>query len=88
MKISFSKQFEKQIDSISDSTVKELIGKAIQTIRASSALREIRNIKKLKGHKSAYRMRIGNYRIGFYFEKGEVFVSVVAHRKDIYKHFP
>ena len=88
MKVSFSKQFDKQIDAISDSTVKAAIGNAIQKIIASPSLSKIPNLIKMKGHKTAYRMRVGNYRIGFYFEKSEVFISAVAHRKDIYKKFP
>ena len=88
MKVSFSKQFDKQIDKIADSFTKDAISNAIKKIIASPTLREIPNIKKMKGHKSAYRMRIGDYRIGFYIEKGDIFISAFAHRKDIYKHFP
>lgn len=88
MKVSFSKQFVKQFDGINDSVAKVAIRIVIEKIIASPSLREIPNLKKLKGHRSAYRVRTGNYRIGFYLEQNEIFISAVAHRKDIYRSFP
>lgn len=52
------------------------------------SLDEIPNIKKLKGHKSAYRIRIGDYRLGFFFENTTIIFARFVHRKDIYKIFP
>ncbi len=44
--------------------------------------------KKLKGHSSAYRIGIGDYRIGLFYEDNEIEISRIIHRKDIYKGFP
>ncbi len=88
MKIVFSKQFEKQISKLRNPDLEEGIGKAILEIKQANSLQEIPNIKKMKNHDSAYRKRVGNYRIGFFYEDGEVFVVTVLHRKDIYKTFP
>jgi mRNA-degrading endonuclease RelE of RelBE toxin-antitoxin system len=44
--------------------------------------------KKIKTHEAAYRIRIGNYRLGFFYEHHEVIFSRILHRKDIYKYFP
>jgi len=49
---------------------------------------EIKSIKKLKGYKTAFRIRQGNYRIGIFIEKGEVLFAAIALRKNIYKKFP
>ncbi len=46
------------------------------------------NIKKLSGHVSAYRLRIGDYRVGFFIVDETVILDRVVHRKDIYKVFP
>ena len=46
------------------------------------------NIKKLSGHVSAYRLRIGDYRVGFFIVDETVILARVVHRKDIYKVFP
>ncbi|MBK6701349.1 MAG: type II toxin-antitoxin system RelE/ParE family toxin [Saprospiraceae bacterium] len=60
----------------------------ISTIEISNHLNEISGIKKLKGHKSAYRIRIGDYRIGLFYEKNHVELARIVHRKDIYNLFP
>ena len=54
----------------------------------TDALSKIPNTKKLQGHKTAYRTRIGNYRLGFFFEDEVIILARFIHRKDIYKLFP
>lgn len=51
-------------------------------------LRDIQNLKKIKGVKNAYRIRIGDYRIGFFFEENKIIFSRVLHRKEMYRFFP
>ena len=51
----------------------------ISTIEISNHLNEISGIKKLKGHKSAYRIRIGDYRIGLFYEKNHVELARIVH---------
>jgi mRNA interferase RelE/StbE len=41
----------------------------IENLHDSSSLSEIINCKKLTGFRNAYRIRLGNYRIGFYILK-------------------
>jgi mRNA-degrading endonuclease RelE of RelBE toxin-antitoxin system len=53
-----------------------------------SSLEEIRNLKKLKGYENAYRIRVGDYRIGFIFDGKTIIFYRVLHRKDIYRYFP
>ena len=54
----------------------------------TDSLERIPNTKKLKGHKTAYRARIGDYRLGFFFENSTLTLARFVHRKDIYKLFP
>lgn len=43
----------------------------------------------MKGHAGFYRIRIGDYRVGFELvNNNEILLILVAHRKDIYKRFP
>ena len=49
---------------------------------------EITNIKKLQGYDQAYRIRIGDYRIGIIFDGETLIFQRVLHRKDIYRYFP
>ena len=43
---------------------------------------------KMKGHKTAYRFRINDYRIGFFLEDNTIYFSAFDHRKNLYKRFP
>jgi mRNA interferase RelE/StbE len=49
---------------------------------------EITNIKKLQGYENAYRIRVGDYRIGIIFDGETILFQRVLHRKDIYRYFP
>ncbi len=46
------------------------------------------NLMKLAGHKSAYRIRLGDNRVGIFIEKQTVVFARFVHRRDIYKLFP
>ncbi|GHT72984.1 hypothetical protein FACS189456_2800 [Bacteroidia bacterium] len=55
---------------------------------ASIQFARIANLKKMKGHHSAYRIRVGNYRIGIFVEGDTIIFAILEHRKDIYRVFP
>jgi len=88
MKVEFLNKFNKDLDNLTNPNIKVSILKAIESIEISKKLSEISNVKKLKGHKFAYRIKLGDYRLGFYFENQIVELARVVHRKDIYKIFP
>ena len=46
------------------------------------------DIKPIKGFKGYFRIRLGDYRVGFKMKDKSVEFMRVKHRKDIYKHFP
>ena len=46
------------------------------------------DVKKMKGYKDYYRIRIGEYRIGCKIKGGEIIFYRVKSRDDIYKIFP
>jgi mRNA interferase RelE/StbE len=88
MEVEFLHQFSKDLDKISLKTVKQNLLNIISALEDANAFSEIANTKKLKGHKSAYRIRIGDYRIGVFVEGQKVTFARIIHRKDIYKVFP
>lgn len=49
---------------------------------------QLRQIKKLKGYENAYRIRVGDYRIGLTFDGEVVIFFRVLHRKEFYTYFP
>ena len=88
MKVSFTKDFNEQLAKIGDRKLGLAVVAAIENVEKAHSPWEINAIKKLKGHKSAYRIRYGDYRIGIFIEKGTVTFVAIAFRKDIYKKFP
>jgi len=65
-----------------------IILNCIQLFEKTQKLENIPNIKKLKGHPSAYRYRKGKYRIGFFFEANTITFAAFAPRSKIYQKFP
>ena len=88
MKVEFLKKFSKDLDTVGVKSVKSNLLKVIESMESVNLLDEIPNTKKLKGHSSAYRTRVGDYRLGFFFENGVIQLARFIHRKDIYKILP
>ena len=88
MKTTFKASFLKAIRKIDSDQLKADIAKAILNVELAENLKQINNIKKLKGYKQYYRIRIGNYRIGIKIEAGTVFFVDIDHRRNIYQIFP
>ena len=88
MKILFEKKFLKNINALSNKELKRRIEKIIIDIENANDFNQIINLKKIKGHKSAYRIRVGEYRLGLFFENRKVIFACFLHRKDVYKYFP
>ena len=88
MKTSFLSQFAKDIEKIRMQSVKDDIATAIEQVEQADSLSSVINLKKLKGFKTAYRIRIGNYRIGVFVDGETVEFARVVHRRDVYKVFP
>jgi mRNA-degrading endonuclease RelE of RelBE toxin-antitoxin system len=49
---------------------------------------EISNLQKLKATDNAYRIRVGDYRIGIFIENEIITFARVLHRKELYRYFP
>jgi mRNA interferase RelE/StbE len=88
MKVSFTKKFIEQLAEIGDKKLAAAVKDAIDNTEKAKSPWEIHSVKKLIGHKTAYRIRFGNYRVGIFIEKGEVIFAAIALRKNIYKKFP
>ena len=88
MRVQYLSKFSKDLDKINLPAVKKSIFNVIEEVKAADSINQIGNVKKLVGFKSAYRIRVGQYRIGVFVEKNLVQFARIAHRKDIYKLFP
>jgi mRNA interferase RelE/StbE len=88
MKVEFLEQFEGDLNKVSDQSLKDEVFKVILELERAKTLRDVRNIKKLKGYRNSYRIRIRNYRIGFKLERGVIELARFLDRKEIYRFFP
>jgi len=88
MQVDFTKHFARQLDRTRDEALRDKLRKTVRTVMEAGAVGDISGVKKLKGHPSAYRIRIGDYRIGLFIEDGKALFAAFEHRKDIYNRFP
>ena len=82
LKVFLEKKVRRQLDELS----KELEQRIITTLKElEKGFSASIDIKKLKGTKNHYRIRVGNYRILFVLEFNTVYVYDVSHRGQAYK---
>lgn len=88
MKVEFRESFLKDLREVSD---KKLLAKArdiIESLESASSLLDIPNVKKLRGEKGYYRIRVGEYRLGFVVDSDSLVLVRFLSRRDIYRFFP
>jgi mRNA interferase RelE/StbE len=89
MIVRFDKSFDKALDKIKDKTILKRIESTIQKAELAKNIEQLSNTKKLIGFTVYYRIKIGDYRIGFeLINSNEIRLITILHRKDIYKKFP
>lgn len=89
MQVKYRETFLKDLRKIKNKASKKKVEQVLQRVLQANELSEIPNLKKMKGSNvPAYRIRLGDYRIGFYFQNQTVEFARLLSRKDIYKRFP
>jgi len=88
MKTDFTDPFDKDVDKIKDAKVIAKTEQAILSVENARDMRSIPKLKKLKGYRIHYRIRVGDYRIGITIEGDTVTFLRCLSRKDFYRVFP
>jgi len=88
MKVDILKRCNKDIRSITDRRLANLVLEAIDRIEQCSSVNDLKNIRRMKGAADHFRIRIGDYRLGFKVEDDTVLLMRFMHRKDLYRFFP
>lgn len=88
MKVSFSKSFAKDLDTVKTPPILAKVKAIIETVEASYDMRSIDNLKKLKNQETYYRMQVGDYHLGLKIEQNHVTFMRFLHRREIYRYFP
>jgi mRNA interferase RelE/StbE len=88
MKVTFDKSFVKDIEFITQSKVAHKIADAIEALQQVESVKDSIYVKKLKGFNAYYRLKVGEYRLGFRIDNRVAVFERCLHRKEIYKYFP
>jgi mRNA interferase RelE/StbE len=81
-------QFEKDTEKELNKKLLKQLADIIEQLQKADHLMEIPHLKKMNGYKNAYRIRFGEYRVGFLYDNNTIFRSRVMNRKEIYRYFP
>lgn len=88
MKILYEKSFLKDLKKRNDKALKKRVQQILLDIKLANNRSELSNLERLKGHPVAYKIRVGDYRLGLFIENETVIFSRFLHRKEVYKKFP
>ncbi len=89
MNITLKKIFLKDIEKVAEPQ-KNRVKFFLEELYANLSIIENYKIKKLKGTKkgSFFRVRFGEYRLGYEKRDNEIIIYRILHRKEIYRYFP
>ena len=88
MNTAFRESFDTDLAAITDAALLRRIRKVIEQVEAARTFQQIPNLKRLETTGKYYRIRSGDYRLGFVFKRGTVTFVRCLNRKDIYRYFP
>ena len=85
----YTKAFGKDLETITHNPdIKKRLLKLIEKLKATVSLGELHGVKKIEGYENYYRLRIGDYRLGFKLSGDTIEFIRFLHRRDIYRRFP
>ena len=88
MNTRFRASFDADLAAITEAGLLRRIKKVIEQVEAARTFQQIPNLKRLDAKGKYYRIRVGDYRLGFVFERGAVTFVRCLDRKEIYRYFP
>ena len=88
MNVQFKDSFVKDLRKVKDKAALKRVKEVIEQAEQARSLQDVTNLKKLKGGRNYYRIRVGEFRIGLIFEGEEITFVRCLSRKEIYRYFP
>lgn len=88
MKTTFTDSFAKDLERIKDRTTRQRVAALITAVEQAPSTDEMVHLKRLKSTERAYRIRLGDYRVGVLIDGDTVRFVRFLHRKEIYRYFP
>ena len=89
MIVTYDTAFYSDLEKITDISVVHRAENAIEKLKAANSLRQISNIKSMQGSPGYYRIRFGDFRIGFRMvDETTVVLLAIDHRSVFYRNYP
>lgn len=88
MNVIYLESLAKDLKKIKNKKLLKSLSQVFTTLEETDDLFKISSVKKMSGHPDAYRVRIGDYRLGIYYSDNEITIARFVKRNDIYKLFP
>jgi mRNA interferase RelE/StbE len=88
VELEFRDSFLKDVKRIKETAVKKKIAAVISDVQLAASLLDLKNVKKLEGSNTYYRIRVGDYRVGIKLQDKTLIFMRCLNRKDIYRYFP
>lgn len=88
MRTSFRKSFARDLRKVKDRAILDRVRETIERVEAAPDPGAIPDLKKLGGADDAYRIRVGDYRLGVTIEGDLVDFVRFLPRRDLYRFFP
>ena len=88
MNVIYLESLVKDLKKIKDKKLLKNLSTIFMKLENVDDLLKISSVKKISGHPDAYRIRIGDYRLGIYYNENETSIARFVKRNDIYKVFP
>lgn len=84
-RVSFTDRASNDIDDLSDNEYERIVKGCLRL--ETNPLPDGKHIKKLKGYKDLYRLRVGDYRVVFEWKGEDVVIIRVLTRQDFGKRY-
>lgn len=84
MKVLYQKKFLKDLAAIPSTQRLKIENFVFETPFKLKSFEELK-AEKMTGYKNYYKIRFGDYRVGFHFENETITFERVLHRKEIYR---
>ena len=89
MNISYGLRFSKDLDAIhNEQNVRKKLLSIINQIKETDSLKKLAGVRKIEGYSDYFRIKLGDYRLGFKYKNNKIELLRFLHRKDIYRRFP
>jgi mRNA-degrading endonuclease RelE of RelBE toxin-antitoxin system len=89
LNVQYRQIFLKDLKKLKKQTVYQQIYQlAFVTLPEATSIQVVPNVKMLVGTTNRYRIRVGDYRVGFEINGDTLELTRVLHRREFYRYFP